>query len=158
MRIESGVRERDEISIFYDPMIAKLVVWGATREQAIRTLLISLKNYRVHHYNDFGRLLVYPTTSTSWKRFWNKKSTKHWIMILNSSIRIKFCISLYRRTTYLHWNRTTQLKTYFMALFWITSSSNPKLGSPNHWWILESTINYRIIIKFISPVIVTTKK
>lgn len=55
MRIESGVRERDEISIFYDPMIAKLVVWGATREQAIRSLLISLKNYRVQCNNNFGR-------------------------------------------------------------------------------------------------------
>lgn len=28
VRLESGVRESDEISIFYDPMIAKLVVWG----------------------------------------------------------------------------------------------------------------------------------
>jgi 3-methylcrotonyl-CoA carboxylase alpha subunit len=32
------VREKDEISIYYDPMIAKLVVWGETREEAIRTL------------------------------------------------------------------------------------------------------------------------
>jgi 3-methylcrotonyl-CoA carboxylase alpha subunit len=31
VRIESGVRENDDISIFYDPMIAKLVVWGETR-------------------------------------------------------------------------------------------------------------------------------
>lgn len=47
VRLESGVRESDEISIFYDPMIAKLVVWGQTREQAIRTLALSLKNYRI---------------------------------------------------------------------------------------------------------------
>lgn len=31
VRVESGVRENDEISIHYDPMIAKLVVWGENR-------------------------------------------------------------------------------------------------------------------------------
>lgn len=35
IRIESGVQQGDEISIFYDPMIAKLVVWGKNRDQAI---------------------------------------------------------------------------------------------------------------------------
>ncbi|MEO1967087.1 MAG: acetyl/propionyl/methylcrotonyl-CoA carboxylase subunit alpha [Sphingomonadaceae bacterium] len=33
-RIETGVEEGDEISPFYDPMIAKLVAWGETREEA----------------------------------------------------------------------------------------------------------------------------
>jgi len=28
VRIETGVREGDEVSVHYDPMIAKLVVWG----------------------------------------------------------------------------------------------------------------------------------
>src|SRR5271156_1049665 len=31
VRTDSGVREGDEISMFYDPMIAKLATWGATR-------------------------------------------------------------------------------------------------------------------------------
>ncbi len=35
VRNDSGVREGDEISIFYDPMIAKLCTWGATREAAV---------------------------------------------------------------------------------------------------------------------------
>jgi acetyl/propionyl-CoA carboxylase alpha subunit len=34
VRLDAGVREGDEISTYYDPMIAKLIVWGATREQA----------------------------------------------------------------------------------------------------------------------------
>ena len=34
-RIESGVEERDSISPYYDPMIAKLVCWGSDREEAI---------------------------------------------------------------------------------------------------------------------------
>ena len=34
VRLDAGVRDGDEISTYYDPMIAKLIVWGATREQA----------------------------------------------------------------------------------------------------------------------------
>ncbi|MDF1836115.1 MAG: acetyl/propionyl/methylcrotonyl-CoA carboxylase subunit alpha [Alteraurantiacibacter sp. bin_em_oilr2.035] len=34
VRIDSGVQEGGEVSIFYDPMIAKLVTWGETREEA----------------------------------------------------------------------------------------------------------------------------
>ena len=37
-RIETGVEQGDEISPFYDPMIAKLVVHGATRQVAIANL------------------------------------------------------------------------------------------------------------------------
>ena len=38
MRIDDGVREGDAISPFYDSMIAKLIVHGATREQALARL------------------------------------------------------------------------------------------------------------------------
>ncbi|MFD1892440.1 acetyl/propionyl/methylcrotonyl-CoA carboxylase subunit alpha [Ottowia beijingensis] len=38
VRIDDGVREGDAISPFYDPMIAKLIVWGATREEALGKL------------------------------------------------------------------------------------------------------------------------
>ncbi|MFK4003094.1 acetyl/propionyl/methylcrotonyl-CoA carboxylase subunit alpha [Qipengyuania sp. NPDC077563] len=37
-RIETGVEEGDTISPFYDPMVAKLVVWGETRGEAIDQL------------------------------------------------------------------------------------------------------------------------
>jgi len=35
VRIDSGVTEGAEVSLFYDPMIAKLISWGETREAAI---------------------------------------------------------------------------------------------------------------------------
>ena len=47
VRIDSGVVSGDEVSIFYDPMIAKLVVWAASREQALALLIKSLKQYMV---------------------------------------------------------------------------------------------------------------
>lgn len=34
VRIDTGVRQGDEISTFYDPMISKLIVHGETREEA----------------------------------------------------------------------------------------------------------------------------
>jgi propionyl-CoA carboxylase alpha chain len=38
LRIDSGVREGDEISMFYDPMIAKVIGYGPNREKAIEAL------------------------------------------------------------------------------------------------------------------------
>jgi 3-methylcrotonyl-CoA carboxylase alpha subunit len=38
VRLDTGVREGDEISVFYDPMIAKLVAWGSDRDEAVRRL------------------------------------------------------------------------------------------------------------------------
>ena len=47
VRIDTGVRTGDEISQFYDPMIAKLVVWGEDRASALRRLSRSLASYQV---------------------------------------------------------------------------------------------------------------
>ncbi|MEO1818358.1 acetyl/propionyl/methylcrotonyl-CoA carboxylase subunit alpha [Pseudomonas sp.] len=46
-RVDSGVSEGDSISPFYDPMLAKLVAWGETREQARLELLDMLRNTSV---------------------------------------------------------------------------------------------------------------
>lgn len=35
IRIDSGVTEGSEISIYYDPMVAKVITSGATRKQAL---------------------------------------------------------------------------------------------------------------------------
>ena len=47
LRIDSGVREGDEISLFYDPMIAKVIGYGKTREIAIDTLAQALDRLHV---------------------------------------------------------------------------------------------------------------
>ncbi|MGC0118407.1 acetyl-CoA carboxylase biotin carboxylase subunit [Pseudoalteromonas piscicida] len=43
VRIDTGVQQGDEISPFYDPMIAKLIVHGKNREQALLKLKSSLE-------------------------------------------------------------------------------------------------------------------
>ncbi|KAL1435487.1 hypothetical protein MTO96_000159 [Rhipicephalus appendiculatus] len=45
VRIDTGVREGDEVSVHYDPMIAKLAVWGPDRPTALRRLYQALSEY-----------------------------------------------------------------------------------------------------------------
>ena len=42
VRLDTGVREGDEVSVFYDPMIAKLIVWGDDRPEAARRMQSAL--------------------------------------------------------------------------------------------------------------------
>ena len=44
VRNDSGVREGDEISMFYDPMIAKLCAWGETRDAAVEGMARALED------------------------------------------------------------------------------------------------------------------
>ncbi|MDY3331740.1 MAG: acetyl/propionyl/methylcrotonyl-CoA carboxylase subunit alpha [Pelistega sp.] len=46
-RVDGGVRQGDTISPFYDPMIAKLIVWGEDREQAIARMKQALAETQV---------------------------------------------------------------------------------------------------------------
>lgn len=41
-RIDSGVREKDVISPWYDPIISKVIVWGPTREVALNCMVATL--------------------------------------------------------------------------------------------------------------------
>jgi 3-methylcrotonyl-CoA carboxylase alpha subunit len=47
VRIDSGVREGDAISPFYDPMIAKLIVWGVDRAQALARMRHALGEFQI---------------------------------------------------------------------------------------------------------------
>ncbi|MEE6501321.1 hypothetical protein FKM82_004124 [Ascaphus truei] len=46
-RIETGVRQGDEVSVHYDPMIAKLVVWAEDRPAALLKLKYCLRQYNI---------------------------------------------------------------------------------------------------------------
>ncbi|MFP3747694.1 3-methylcrotonyl-CoA carboxylase, partial [Achromobacter sp. SIMBA_011] len=43
LRIDSGIRACDAITVHYDPMIAKLIVWDHDRPSAVRRLRLALE-------------------------------------------------------------------------------------------------------------------
>jgi 3-methylcrotonyl-CoA carboxylase alpha subunit len=47
VRVDTGVLQGDEVSVYYDPMIAKLIVWDENRERALARLTRALSDYRV---------------------------------------------------------------------------------------------------------------
>ena len=47
IRVDSGVQRHSQVSIYYDPMVAKLAVWGKTRREAIDRLERALDEYTV---------------------------------------------------------------------------------------------------------------
>ncbi len=47
VRNDTGVYEGGEISMYYDPMIAKLCTWGPTREEAIEHMRVALDSFEV---------------------------------------------------------------------------------------------------------------
>ncbi|TOI91843.1 3-methylcrotonyl-CoA carboxylase [Vibrio parahaemolyticus] len=47
VRVDSGVTQGDTISEYYDPMISKLIVWGQTRDIALKQLKQALTHYHV---------------------------------------------------------------------------------------------------------------
>ncbi|MGY2733086.1 propionyl-CoA carboxylase alpha chain [Sphingomonas sp. UYP23] len=46
-RVDDGVREGGEVSMFYDPMIAKLITWAPTREEAIDEQIAALDAFEI---------------------------------------------------------------------------------------------------------------
>jgi propionyl-CoA carboxylase alpha chain len=52
VRVDDGVFEGGEVSMFYDPMIAKLVTWAPTREAAIDAQVDALDQFVIDGIND----------------------------------------------------------------------------------------------------------
>jgi len=65
VRVDTGVEQGDEITPYYDPMIAKLIVWGADRKQALARMRRALAQYRVvgvsNNINFLSRLVALPS-------------------------------------------------------------------------------------------------
>jgi len=64
VRVDSGVYEGGEVSIFYDPMIAKLITYGEDRGQSIDRMVDALDNYYIrgvnHNISFLNALMVHP--------------------------------------------------------------------------------------------------
>ena len=64
VRNDTGVYEGGEISMFYDPMIAKLCTWAPTRDQAIEEMRLALDTFEVegigHNLPFVGAVMDHP--------------------------------------------------------------------------------------------------
>lgn len=47
VRVDAGVYEGFEVSLYYDPLVAKLIVWGDTRGEALLRMRRALAEYRI---------------------------------------------------------------------------------------------------------------
>ena len=64
VRVDDGVFEGGEVSIFYDPMIAKLITWGETREEAADLQITALDAFRIeglgHNIDFLSAIMQHP--------------------------------------------------------------------------------------------------
>ena len=64
VRVDDGVAEGGEVSMFYDPMIAKLVTWAPTREEAVDAQIAALDSFVLdgigHNVDFLSALMQHP--------------------------------------------------------------------------------------------------
>ncbi|MBC7985408.1 MAG: acetyl/propionyl/methylcrotonyl-CoA carboxylase subunit alpha [Sphingomonadaceae bacterium] len=64
VRVDDGVEEGGEVSMFYDPMIAKLITWAPTREAAIDVQIAALDRFEIeglgHNVDFLSAIMQHP--------------------------------------------------------------------------------------------------
>ncbi len=64
IRVDDGVMEGGEVSVFYDPMIAKLVTWGETRDEAADLQIAALDSFEIeglgHNIDFLSAIMQHP--------------------------------------------------------------------------------------------------
>jgi propionyl-CoA carboxylase alpha chain len=64
VRVDDGVAEGGEVSIFYDPMIAKLITWGKTRDEAADLQIAALDRFEIeglgHNIDFLSAIMQHP--------------------------------------------------------------------------------------------------
>ena len=58
VRLDSGIMDGSDVSINYDPMLAKLIVKGKNRKQCINTIIKSLNSYYLRGFNNNIKFLI----------------------------------------------------------------------------------------------------
>ncbi len=60
IRVDNGFEEGMDVPIYYDPMLSKLITYGATRDEAIQLMLKAIKDYKIEGIETtlpFGRFV-----------------------------------------------------------------------------------------------------
>ena len=66
VRVDTGIREGSEVSMFYDPMIAKLITHGENRDKAIENMMSAIDQYVI---DGLSHNLNFPAQSCTMKPF-----------------------------------------------------------------------------------------
>ena len=65
VRVDSGVDAGSRISVYYDPLLAKVITWGANREEARKRMVQALNGYHIEgiftNIDFANRVLTHPT-------------------------------------------------------------------------------------------------
>jgi 3-methylcrotonyl-CoA carboxylase alpha subunit len=76
IRLDSGFTTGSEVTHFYDPLLAKLIVYAENRETAIQRMQVALKEYVIHgvatNIDFLGAVLAHPD-------FQNGEVTTRWV-------------------------------------------------------------------------------
>jgi propionyl-CoA carboxylase alpha chain len=90
VRVDDAYEEGMEVPIYYDPMIAKLIVWGKTRKSAISRTLKAIDQYQISGLKtslDFGKYVLKHKAFTSGdfdtnfvKYYFDKPEVMHTLM------------------------------------------------------------------------------
>ncbi|VAX18755.1 Biotin carboxylase of acetyl-CoA carboxylase [hydrothermal vent metagenome] len=130
IRIDTGIDTNSEVSIYYDPILSKLITFGRDREEAISRMLYALKNY----------LVTGVTTNIPFCK---------WIMQHNDFVKNKFNINFigYEIENYLNQRKNAEILSDEMTASIIVSSllyhekrsSAPKLNfvSKHNKWTVD---------------------
>ncbi|WP_374571086.1 acetyl-CoA carboxylase biotin carboxylase subunit [Phenylobacterium sp.] len=76
VRNDAGVREGDEISMFYDPMISKLSTWGRSRAEAVQAMGRALEEF---HIEGLGQNIPFLAAVMDQPRFQSGKLSTNYI-------------------------------------------------------------------------------
>ncbi|XP_048349067.1 propionyl-CoA carboxylase alpha chain, mitochondrial isoform X2 [Sphaerodactylus townsendi] len=64
VRVDSGIQQGSEISIYYDPMISKLITYGSNRTEALKRMEEALDNYVIrgvaHNISLLREVIIHP--------------------------------------------------------------------------------------------------
>ncbi|XP_068038633.1 propionyl-CoA carboxylase alpha chain, mitochondrial isoform X6 [Anomalospiza imberbis] len=64
VRVDSGIQQGSDISIYYDPMISKLITYGSNRAEALKRMEDALDNYVIrgvaHNISLLREVIVHP--------------------------------------------------------------------------------------------------
>lgn len=129
VRIDSGISEGGEVSIHYDPMIAKLIVWGPDRLTAAKRMVRALEQYQVvgvqSNIEFLQRLFSHPTFLA--EDFATNFIEQHHADLLPENTEVSAQQLMLATAAYLTKQRQPSNNPWEMADSWQTSQANTQI-------------------------------